>query len=127
MLLLRAMKQATYDTQNVGHFGLASTSYLHFTSPIRRYPDLVVHRAVRALLAKKAIDKSPGALGILKKAQPRRPNANGTRWTWSEKSSISTARSTCAATSGRPTPQGDRARRVGRLRSGREPVRRRPR
>jgi ribonuclease R len=66
MLLLRAMKQATYDTVNIGHFGLASTTYLHFTSPIRRYPDLVVHRAVRALLAKKAIDKSPSALELLK-------------------------------------------------------------
>jgi ribonuclease R len=66
MLLLRAMKQATYDTANIGHFGLASSTYLHFTSPIRRYPDLVVHRAVRALLAKKAIDKSPSALEVLK-------------------------------------------------------------
>jgi len=66
MLLLRAMKQATYDTANIGHFGLASTSYLHFTSPIRRYPDLVVHRTVRALLAKKPVDKSASALEILK-------------------------------------------------------------
>jgi len=66
MLLLRAMKQATYDTANVGHFGLASKAYLHFTSPIRRYPDLVVHRAVRALLSKKTVDKSASALEILK-------------------------------------------------------------
>ena len=66
MLLLRAMKQATYDTANIGHFGLASKTYLHFTSPIRRYPDLVVHRAVRALLSKKAVDKSPSALETLK-------------------------------------------------------------
>jgi ribonuclease R len=66
MLLLRAMKQATYDTSNIGHFGLASTTYLHFTSPIRRYPDLVVHRAARAIIGKKHVDKSPSAVEILR-------------------------------------------------------------
>ncbi|MBM4376485.1 MAG: VacB/RNase II family 3'-5' exoribonuclease [Deltaproteobacteria bacterium] len=50
MLLLRAMQQAKYDTVNVGHFGLASEAYLHFTSPIRRYSDLVVHRVLRRVL-----------------------------------------------------------------------------
>jgi ribonuclease R len=46
-LMLRTMQKARYDASNLGHFGLAATSYTHFTSPIRRYPDLVVHRTLR--------------------------------------------------------------------------------
>lgn len=55
-MLLRAQSLAAYESGNDGHFGLALKAYAHFTSPIRRYPDLVVHRAIR-----KAIDKSKGA------------------------------------------------------------------
>ena len=51
-LLLRTMQQARYAPDNVGHFGLAAEYYTHFTSPIRRYPDLMVHRALAHLLAK---------------------------------------------------------------------------
>ncbi|MCP4341784.1 MAG: ribonuclease R [Desulfobulbaceae bacterium] len=60
-LLLRSMQQAQYSAKNVGHFGLAAADYTHFTSPIRRYPDLIVHRELLRLLSENSQQKLPHA------------------------------------------------------------------